>query len=158
MVSGHCQVFPAGHNRFWLRTTDLKMSDTQWALTQQIRCKEAGKEERGTKAGRLDACLGCLHLLSFARPKGRGAVPRQTPARCLCFTDAYSSVLFVLCLKRATFPRIHLSSPMDFMGTLQSIPTPLNLPIIPLPSKGFFGSTSSPRRFSVPIVRMSRWS
>lgn len=59
----------------------LDMSDTQWALSQQMRWKEAVEEKRGTKADLSDACLGCLHWLSLAMHKRREAISGQTPGR-----------------------------------------------------------------------------
>lgn len=144
MVSGHCQVFPSGHNRFWLRTTGLKMSDTQWALTQQIRWKEAGKEERGTKAGRLDACLAASTGSHSRGPRGEGLSPgrhqlgvSETDALsrvyCLCsalrgrlFRESICPALWILWGRCSQYP--HHSTCLSFLSlqrdSLEALPVP----------------------------------
>lgn len=73
---------PWGHGRPWLRATGLRVSDTQWALTQQN--ASAGARERGGRHASAPLASAASARLSLTSDEGLrrgGALPVDGPPR-----------------------------------------------------------------------------
>lgn len=73
---------PWGHGRPWLRATGLRVSDTQWALTQQN--ASAGARERGGRHASAPLASAASARLSLTSDEGLrrgGALPVDGPRR-----------------------------------------------------------------------------